>query len=454
MGGGLMQIVAYGSQDVYLTGDPQITFFKTVYKRYTNFALEAIEQTFNGTADFGKRVSCTISRNGDLINSTYLQVQLPSLSVSYLSVNSANQQPAFLCWCNAIGHALIRNVDIEIGGQRIDRHYGLWLDIWEELTQDNEKKLGYNQMIGKYCSEVGMKYNAMHERIYYVPLQFWFNRSPGMSLPLIALQYHEVNINIEFRDVSELVIALNNNGTRVTDINYTTFATVPSITDARLYVDYVYLDSDERAKFAQNDHEYLIEQLQFTGSESIAFSQQSQKLKLNFNHPCKELIWVIQRNENATQRGTRYNDWFNYSAAEPGTPIPSHAVDLMADAKILLNGYERFTIRPQTYFRLVQPYQHHTRIPEKLIYLYSFSLRPEEQQPSGTCNMSRIDTVYLNYDLTPYQSLQAVTSVSPTWDTASCIPITQSSTGQISVFAVNYNVLRVRSGMAGIAYAN
>jgi hypothetical protein len=125
MGGGLMQIVAYGSQDVYLTGDPQITFFKTVYKRYTNFALEAIEQTFNGTADFGKRVSCTISRNGDLINSTYLQVQLPSLSVSYLSVNSANQQPAFLCWCNAIGHALIRNVDIEIGGQRIDRHYGL-----------------------------------------------------------------------------------------------------------------------------------------------------------------------------------------------------------------------------------------------------------------------------------------------------------------------------------------
>jgi len=443
-----MQIVAYGSQDVYLTGDPQVTFFKTVYKRYTNFALEAIEQTFNGSADFGKRVSCTIARNGDLINSTYLQIQLPILSVSYLSVGSG-PTPAYLCWCNAVGHAIIRYVEIEIGGQRIDRHYGLWLDIWDELTQTAEKKVGYSQMVGKYQSELGLIGNSNYERIYYIPLQFWFCKSPGMSLPLIALQYHEVKINIEFRTLSDLVVALNANGSRVTETNYTTFSTTPSITNAQLYVDYVYLDTDERAKFAQNDHEYLIEQLQFTGSESLNFSQQSQKLKLNFNHPCKELIWVIQRDENATGNGTAYNDWFNYSAAAPGTPIPSQAVDLMADAKILLNGYERFTVRPQTYFRLVQPYQHHTRIPEKHIYLYSFSLKPEEQQPSGTCNMSRIDTVYMNYDLTPISMLQTLTASSP--------PVFQmgsSSTGQISVFAINYNVLRVRSGMAGLAYAN
>ena len=450
MGGGLMQIVAYGSQDVYLTGDPQITFFKTVYKRYTNFALEAIEQTFNGSADFGKRVSCTISRNGDLINSTYLQVQLPALSVANLSVPSnTTQKVSYIAWCNAVGHALIRNVDIEIGGQRIDRHYGLWLDIWDELTQDSEKKIGYNQMVGKYAHECGMKWNACHERIYYIPLQFWFCRSPGMSLPLIALQYHEVKINIEFRDVSELVVALQDNGTRFTELNFTTFAKIPTITDARLYVDYVYLDSDERAKFAQNDHEYLIEQLQFTGSESLSFAQQSQKLKLNFNHPCKELIWVIHRDENAVTRGTMYNDWFNYSAASPGQQFPSQCCDLMADAKILLNGYERFTIRPQTYFRLVQPYQHHTRVPDKHIYLYSFSLRPEEQQPSGTCNMSRIDTVYLNFDLTSWQSLAEVTKQSP-----DAFKINNSSTGQISVFAINYNVLRIRSGMGGLAYAN
>ena len=448
MGGGLMQIVAYGSQDVYLTGDPQITFFKTIYKRYTNFAIESIEQTFNGSGDFGKRVSCTISRNGDLINSTYLQIQLPALSVSYLSVPDGCVTPAYLSWCNSVGHALIRNVDIEIGGQRIDRHYGMWLDIWDELTQDQEKRTGYNQMIGKYSSELGLINNAIYERIYYIPLQFWFNKSPGMSLPLIALQYHEVKINFEFRDVAELVVALNANGTHVNDHNYTTFKTLPNITDCRLYVDYVYLDTDERAKFAQNDHEYLIEQLQFTGSESLTFGQQSQKIKLNFNHPCKELIGVIQRDVNNT-RGTMYNDWFNYSAGAPGTPIPSQAVDLMADAKILLNGYERFTIRPQTYFRLVQPYQHHTRIPEKLIYLYSFSLKPEEQQPSGTCNMSRIDTVYLNFDLTPAAMLSALTANSP-----SAFQMTTSSTGQVSVYAVNYNVLRIRSGMAGLAYAN
>ena len=321
------------------------------------------------------------------------------------------------------------------------------MDIWDELTQDYEKKVGYSQMVGKYCSEMGLINNAMYERIYYIPLMFWFCRSPGMSLPLIALQYHEVKINLEFRDLAELVVAMGKYGQRINDYNYTTFVNAPSISDARLYIDYVYLDSDERAKFAQNDHEYLIEQLQFTGSESLNLSQSSQKIKLNFNHPCKELIWVIQRDENATLRGTMYNDWFNYTAAQPGSPWPSHCVDLMADAKILLNGYERFTIRPQTYFRLVQPYQHHTRVPEKLIYLYSFSLRPEEQQPSGTCNMSRIDTVYLNFDLTPASLLTPLTK-----NTA--FPITSTSTGQISVFAVNYNVLRIRSGMGGLAYAN
>ena len=449
MGGGLMQIVAYGSQDVYLTTDPEITFFKTVYKRHTNFAVEAIEQTFNGNADFGRKVVCSVSRNGDLINNTYLQVQLPQLSTSMLSLPDGVQGPAYLSWCNSVGHALIRNVEIEIGGQKIDKHYGIWLDIWDELTQDQEKKLGYHQMIGKYPSEMGLINNANYERIYYIPLMFWFNRSPGMSLPLIALQYHEVKINIEFRDFSELVVALKSNGTRYQLDNFTTFKTVPSITDCRMYIDYVYLDNDERQKFAKSDHEYLIEQLQFTGSESINFSQQSRSVRLNFNHPVKELIWVIQRDENCQSRGTMFNDWFNYSAAEPGTPIPSQAVDLMADAKILLNGYERFTVRPQTYFRLVQPFQHHTRIPDKLIYTYSFALRPEEQQPSGTCNMSRIDTVYLNLDLTPINMLMGMTSSS-----ADQFKMSQASTGQISIFAVNYNVLRVRSGMAGVAFAN
>jgi hypothetical protein len=427
MGGGLMQLVAYGAQDVYLTGDPQITYFKVVYRRYTNFAIESIEQTFNGTADFGKKVTCTISRNGDLINHIYLQVQLPALSTSFCAGS-----PAYLSYCNAIGHALIRNVEIEIGGQRIDRHYGIWLDVWDELTMTSEKKNGYSQMVGKYNSELGLINNALNDRIYYVPLQFWFCKNIGLSLPLIALQYHEVKINLEFRNAQECIVALKANGDRY-GTNFTTFVTTPSITNAQLYVDYIYLDTNERKLFAQSAHEYLVEQLQFTGSESITFSQQNQKLRLNFNHPVKELVWVIQRDENGTTSGTSYNDWFNYSAALPGTPTPSLAVDLMSDAKILLNGHERFTVRPQTYFRLVQPYQHHTRIPDKHIYVYSFAIRPEEFQPSGTCNFSRIDTVQLVYDLTSLATLQAVGS-----------DMTTATTGQISVFAVNYN----------IAYAN
>jgi hypothetical protein len=439
MGGGLMQLVAYGAQDVYLTGEPQITYFKVVYRRYTNFAIEAIEQTFNGTADFGKKVVCTISRNGDLINHVYLQVQLPALTTDMVT-----NQCSYLSYCNAIGHALIRSVEVEIGGQRIDRHYGLWMDVWDELTMTAEKRNGYSQMVGKYASEIGLIDNALYDRIYYIPLQFWFCRNPGLSLPLIALQYHEVKIILDFRQASECIVALGSNGQRIdSSLNQTVFTTMPSISQCSLYVDYIYLDTNERKLFAQSSHEYLVEQLQFTGSESVTFSQQNQKLRLNFNHPVKELVWIIQRDENATSSGTAYNDWFNYSAAAPGTPMPTHAVDLMADARILLNGYERFTVRPQTYFRLVQPYQHHSRIPDKHIYVYSFALRPEEFQPSGTCNFSRIDTVQLVYDFTSLSTLQAIGT-----------NLTSQSTGQISVFAVNYNILRVVSGMAGLAYAN
>lgn len=439
MGGGLMQLVAYGAQDVYLTGDPEITYFKVVYRRHTNFAIESIEQTFNGTADFGKKVICTVSRNGDLINHVYLQVQLPSLSTGLV----ASGNPTYVSWTNSIGHALIRTVEIEIGGQRIDRHYGVWLEIWDELTMTTEKRNGYNQMIGKYASELGLIGNSYYERIYYIPLQFWFCRNPGLSLPLVALQYHEVKIIVEFRNAHECIVALKANGDRVST-NATTFANVtPTITNAQLYVDYIYLDTNERRLFAATAHEYLIEQLQFTGAESLSFSQQSQNLRLNFNHPVKELVWVLQRDENATSAGTAFNDWFNFSAAGPGTPSPSHSVDLLADAKLLLNGHERFTVRPQTYFRLVQPYQHHTRIPDKHIYLYSFAIRPEEHQPSGSCNFSRIDTVSFVYDLT---SLSTLTSIGTGMST--------SSTGQISMFAVNYNILRINSGMAGLAYAN
>ena len=381
MGGGLMQLVAYGAQDIYLTGNPQITFFKVVYRRHTNFSMEAIEQTFNGSADFGKRVTCTVSRNGDLMHKVYLQVTVPALTGAEI-------------WGKNLGQALIKYAEVEIGGQRIDKHYGDWMHIWNELSQEAGKKDGYDEMTGAAMSA------ASAETDLYIPLEFWFCRNPGLALPLIALQYHEVKINIEFRALSEL-----------------TGATSKSLSAASLYVDYIYLDTDERRRFAQVSHEYLIEQVQFTGDESV--SSISNKIKLNFNHPCKELVWVVQKDSavDATDR-------FDYTDGT-GNPV--------LIAKLQLNGHDRFSERMGRYFNLVQPYQHHTNVPKAGINVYSFGLKPEEHQPSGTCNMSRIDNATLQLTLT-----------------ANAV----NGDAKVRVYATNYNVLRIMSGMGGLAYSN
>ena len=379
-----MQLVAYGAQDIYLTGNPQITFFKVVYRRHTNFSMEAIEQTFNGSADFGKRVTCTVSRNGDLMHKVYLQVTVPACAAGYVP---------------NLGQALIKFAEVEIGGQRIDKHYGDWMHIWNELSQEAGKKEGYGLMTGAGSATAGIS----AETDLYIPLEFWFCRNPGLALPLIALQYHEVKINIEFRALSEL----------------TTTAAL-SLSAASLYVDYIYLDTDERRRFAQVSHEYLIEQVQFTGDESV--SSVSNKIKLNFNHPCKELVWVVQRDASvdADPDGGR----FDYT---DGTENP------VLIAKLQLNGHDRFSERMGRYFNLVQPYQHHTNVPKTGINVYSFGLKPEEHQPSGTCNMSRIDNATLQLTLTSE---------------------TVATDAKVRVYATNYNVLRIMSGMGGLAYSN
>lgn len=382
MGGGLMQLVAYGAQDIYLTGNPQITFFKVVYRRHTNFSMESIEQTFNGAAEFGKRVTCTVSRNGDLMHRVYLQVTVPALDSN-------------ASWVDWLGHALIKNVEVEIGGQRVDKHYGDWMHIWNELTQSAGKKAGYETMVGKTVSG---------QTDLYIPLEFWFCRNPGLALPLIALQYHEVKINLEFRSAAECMSEAD--------------TTAPSLLAASLYVDYIYLDTDERRRFAQVSHEYLIEQLQFTGDESITST--SNKIKLNFNHPCKELVWVVQPDGNVTD-----GDLFDYT--------DSSGKNCTESAKLQLNGHDRFSERFGKYFNLVQPYQHHTNVPKAGVNVYSFGLKPEEHQPSGTCNMSRIDNA----------TLQLTT-------TAAAV----AADAKVRVYATNYNVLRIMSGMGGLAYSN
>jgi len=397
MGGGLLQLVAYGAQDVYLTGNPQITFFKVIYRRHTNFSMEAIEQTFNGAADFGRRVTCQISRNGDLIHRMYLQVALPALGAGEKYTDYA-------------GLVLVKNVELEIGGQRIDKQYGDWMYIWNELSLPTGKRDGYKKMVG---ADIPIATAAT----LYVPLEFWFCRNPGLALPLIALQYHEVKVNLEFRSQAEMNAPIGN--------GVSAQGSGDSLASASLWVDYIFLDTDERRRFAQLSHEYLIEQLQFTGDESVQSSAVASKVKLNFNHPVKELVWVIQRDAVV---GTSSNDWFNFTdnAAE------TTGVNLCTTAKLQLNGHDRFAERAGDYFNLVQPYQHHENIPtNEGINVYSFALKPEEHQPSGTLNMSRIDSAVLNIG---HSGL--------------------SGTAKIRVYALSYNVLRVMSGMGGLAYSN
>jgi hypothetical protein len=518
-----MQLVAYGAQDVYLTGDPQITFFKVVYRRHTNFAMEPVEQTFNGTADFGRTVNCTLSRVADLVGKIYLNVELRNIT------SDTNWG-----YVHRLGHALIESCSVEIGGQKVDTQYGDWLNIWHELARNNSHDAGYDCMVGDVheltdLSQEHPEYNL------YVPLQFWFNRHNGLALPLIALQYHEVKINMKLRDAEECI---NYSGSGKP-------SELPSMQDAKLVVDYIFLDTEERRRFAQSSHEYLIEQVQFTGSESIQST--NTKHRLNFNHPCKYLAWVIQvdryRNgskfvatnaddfakhvwlaahmddagkvaatnasgedaestffdqgvtmtatgdaatmagkveaflvfdaDDAATRGTAvskdnvtllkngiscedmshtldeieegmsdggkaylrenavcYRDYCNYSMTLMGEHNP------LAQAKLQLNGHDRFSTRDGNYFNYVQPYQHFSNTPADGVNVYSFALEPEKHQPSGSCNFSRIDNATLNLD---------VNGESSDW---------AQSNSVVNVYAVNYNVLRCLAGMAGVAYSN
>jgi hypothetical protein len=383
MGGGLMQLVAYGAQDIYLTGNPQITFFKVVYRRHTNFAMEAIEQTWNGTSSTNGTCTATISRNGDLVHRMYFEVD--------------GQQAANI---DNAGATYITNVTLEIGGQQIDKHSGDWMETWAELTEPNPSgtvatRLGATATLFQRMSAMGgynSNANVGTDAIYWIPLQFWFCRNPGLALPLIALQYHEVKVKLEH-----------------------TIATNWDNQSQKLWADYIYLDTDERRRFAQVSHEYLIEQVQ---EQSVVYTANGSQ-DLNFNHPVKELIW---RKKGTSATAT--NDM-------KGT----------LNWTLKLNGHDRFAARDATYFTRTQVLQHHTgaggldsqggtagagRFNDS-IAVYSFALKPEEHQPSGTCNFSRIDNAQL-----------------------SC-----SGTGLATVvYAVNYNVLRIMSGMGGLAYSN
>ena len=382
-----MQLVAQGAQDAYLTGKPEITFFKIVYRRHTAFAVESISQTLNGTVGFGQTATATISRNGDLVNNLMLEIT----TSGYADANNTNR----------LGFQLVKECEIEIGGQRIDRQYGQWMNIWTELTQTSQKK----ELLSRMCDRDASAASST----LYVPLQFWFCRDNGLALPLIALQYHEVKLKVTFESAAQAA----------DEDDSSHGATSSSSTDASigatLYADYVYLDTDERKKFAQAEHEYLIEQVQ-RSKETI--SAGDNKFRLNFNHPVKELVWC--------------------SPSDTGSEFGQYATNVET-AKLVLNGHERMSQRNGRYFDTVQTYQHHTGAGVEGVYLYSFALNPEKHQPSGTCNFSRIDNATLECHLDDLD------------DNEDEIGVTAST---MHIFAHNYNVLRIMSGMGGLAYSN
>jgi len=437
MGGGLLQLVACGAQDAYLSGNPQITFWKGLFKRHTNFAMEPFRVNFTGQAAWGTKHSAVLGRHADLLYTTYLEVVMP------IGVFNNDQ--------GRLGYNLIKYVELNIGGQQIDRLYGEWMYLWDSLTSDfvTSKKL-WNMVGGGPNTSFLTTTNSVSTftdptqcntgsgkptlpNTLYIPLPFFYTRNPGAALPLIALQYHEVKIDLQWND------AVFISG----DTTPSAVASLKQPVQAAIYVDYIYLDTEERRRMAQESHEYLIEQTQYNEDKGIA--SYNNRVDLTFNHPVKELVWVVQPSE---YRNCKLAQGYRASATrlQPFT----YDKEAVYSQWIQINGQDRMDKRYGDYFNQPQIYQHHSGLGATIqsttalpvhqggIFMYSFALKPEEHQPSGTCNFSRIDTATIVMNISGELTMDE----------------TQDRTFDVRVYAVNYNILRIMSGMAGLAYSN
>ena len=446
-GGGLLQLVATGKQDLFLTGNPQISFFKMVYRRHTNFAIESQPMYFDGTPNFGQRVTCLIPRRGDLLGRVYLDVTLPQI---YDTSGNA------LSYTNSVGHALISEITFEVGEQEIDRQTGEWMEIWTQLTTPSGQRDALGQMIGRmdlYTPPQLIQGTLSPGIRLLIPLQFYFCNNPGLYLPLLALQYSPIRINITLTPLNQLFWIPPPLPPASQELwkpaCQTSVDCTKQIINMMLWGEYVYLDVEERRTFVSASHEYIIEQVQYTPPYSITGQQTTATISVEFNHPLKEFFFVCQRDEMINR-----NEWFNYSNLainEQVSPLvspylnqinnPGGRTDLIAAAKLQLDGYDRFTIRNPTYFRLQQPYDHHTYTPVfDYIYNYSFALRPEDAQPTGTMNASRIDSIVWQIQMNPILSNPTI----PSWQ--------QRGPCHIVVYGHNYNIFRVINGFGGLLF--
>jgi hypothetical protein len=488
-GGSLTQLIALGAADRYLTQNPNITFFRHRYNRYTNFAMEAIEQPFNTQVTFGQDTQITFNRTGDLLYFTYVVIDLPGIEacvpggtcsasgVQYTStgplwlnrfpglsptdycdpcgdapagsVDAACSYPdaietPWAHYTNAIGQWLVRRASIVIGGQVIDTLYSDYLYMWEELSGKPGKRL--EEMIGKEQTLEALVQDSKVDRRLYVPLPFWFSmpNASGNALPVVSLQFHGIQLNVNFADLQTCVqtsCTVRTTGTPDHIIVLKTRNRAPLVDqDLRAHIEstYVFLDIDERDRFATGSFEQLISQVQ---AYQICTKTSQVRLNLNFNHPVIELIWAVRRNCMANA-----NNHFCYAGRDGMDPI--RAVSLK------LNNLPRFAPREGRYFRLVQPWQFHTNIPKAFVYCYSFALYPEEPQPSGSCNFSRIDNIELTFDMQVGLDVAPTPPFPDASTMASCQlqPVTGDFT--VMVYARNWNILRYREGLGGLAFSN
>jgi hypothetical protein len=488
MTGGIIQLVAYGIENIYLTEDPQVTFFKIVYRRHTNFSIESIPQYFNIKANFGTRVSCTVARNGDLMNRIYVVVTLPNISEL--------PNGAIMRWVNNVGFTLISLVELEIGGKVIDTHYSDWLYIWNELNKDNNRK-GIDHLIGNMPELT--EYSASKDAYTLcIPLNFWFCHNLSMSLPIVALEYSEVKINIEFASIRDCIITGPTNYIYITDavslfkphelisingtesyVQYVNFnqttmqfgyiKTDPSIVlnvgdvltgiesgytttvydpstniyptittnievlnltksnTSFLYIDYVYLDNMERVKFARSDHEYLIDVCQYDNEKNIYNS--SNKIKVGYSYPTKELLIRAQMAYMTSNENQFYSDQYNYT-----TSVNKNiAKSLIKKILIKLNGFNRDPDYDKNFYSYVQSLQHHKAPAPLGLFLYSFALNPFNSQPSGSCNFSKIDDISIDISVEP---------------------ISYNKPALVRIYAISYNIFRIINGVAGLAFQN
>ena len=456
----MTQLVALGSADAFLTKDATITFFRYQYNKHSNFTLEAIQQPFTSDVQFGSEVQLTLNRTGDLLYWQYVVIELPGItcctpsnSVCGIGGNvfpccdpcdpcGDGPPPECLCpgavsdeeppedppaedatcaglegpWChyvNAVGQFLIKRACLVVGGQTIDTLYNDYLFAYEELSGQPGKRL--LEMIGKRFTRAQLIEDSKETRRLYVPLPWWFTETAGNALPLVSLQFHGVQVHVCFEELRK-VIQVSDCDTLV--VKCQDCQPIKN-NDLRAWLEstYVYLDVEERDRFATGSFEQLMGQVQ---QFSTCAKSCQVRMQLNFNHPVKELIWMVRRKCQELA-----NNHFNYSGKWGKDPVKS--------VSLCLNNQARFAAREGRYFRLVQPWQHHTNIPDSFIYSYSFALFPEEPQPSGSANFSRIDNVELLIDLQDALSDEEVTVI---------------------VFARNWNVIRYTEGLGGVAFSN